>query len=378
MPLSISYSPKLGTALFIGDNYLNRLTAFLVFLHLIVLLALASCTKQSSNTNSINTSSIQDVPLRVGIAPYQELALLINEKNLGLEKKYNTKIEILTMPWEELLPAVASAGHTIDIGFDNLADYMAKTENLNKANDDPILFLYPAWDFHGGGFVTFNPAVPELNKQNIENKELVKKFFGFKIGVQKNSCCHLLLWYLAHRTGMMFSRLPLLDSTLNDGFLAAQNGSLDIASAGLTQRTEAIKRHGRVVLTMDALNLIDPGGFICKQSTYQKRKKEIESLIRMWYDCSHYVLSDLDHHSNETLAYLKANASTQYTLDEFKKALSQEYIPQSIAEAQKEIVSGKGQYSINEIGKLCNQYLLDIGATKTAQPLPHMITIKSD
>ena len=92
--------------------------------------------------------------------------------------------------------------------------------------------------------------------------------------------------------------------------LAALNGSLDGAGAGLPQATETIKRHGRVVLTLDTLDLTDVGGFVCKESTYKKRKKEIESLVRIWYDCTNYVLSDLDHHSKASLAYLKANAST--------------------------------------------------------------------
>ena len=335
--------------------------------------ALAGCSQSTKQAGDHQTT-----PLRVAIAPYQELALLVNEKPLGLEKKYGTKIEILTMPWEELLPAVASAGQTIDVGFASLPDYMAKAENLNKNTDDPVLYLFPAWIFRGGGFVAFKNAVPQLNKETIKDPTLVKRFFGFRLGVQKNSCGHMLLWKLAHGVDLKFSQLPIIDSTLNDGLLAAENGSLDAAAAGLTQRTEALKRHGRVVLTMDDMGAVDPGGFVCKQSVYRNRKKDVEALIRMWFDCADYVLSDLDHHSDTTLAYLKANASTQYTLEEFKRALSPEYVPKSVEEAQKEIVSGQGKYSIADIAALCNDYLLDIGATKKPVPLPKIITLAQD
>lgn len=357
------------------NEVLRRLSITNVFFALIVSVCgfLAAC---SQATKQADGDQIQ--PLRVAIAPYQELALLVNEKPLGLEKKYGTKIEILTMPWEELLPAVASAGQTVDVGFASLPDYMAKADNLNKGTDDPVLYLFPAWIFRGGGFVTFNKAVPELNKETIKDPNLVKKFFRFKLGVQKNSCGHMLLWKLAHGAGLKFAELPIIDSTLNDGLLAAENGSLDAAAAGLTQRTEALKRHGRIVLTMDAMGAVDPGGFVCKQSVYSKRKKDVESLIRMWFDCANYVLSDLDHHSDTTLAYLKANASTQYTLEEFKRALSQEYVPKSIEEAEKEIISGQGKYSIAEIAALCNDYLLDIGATKKPVAAPKMITLAED
>ncbi len=334
---------------------------------------LTACSKGSDSTN---TSSRQ-APLRVGIAPYQEMALLVNEKDLGLEKKYGTKLEFLTMPWEDLLPAVGSAGQTIDVGFASLPDYLAKTENLNKQGDDPILFLYPAWNFHGGGLISFNPSMPQLTPTTVKDKETVKKFFTYKLGVQTNSCFHMLIWLLAHHVGIKFSDVKPIDTTLNEGFLAALNGGLDATGAGLPQTTEAIKRHGRVVLAMDTLDLTDVGGFICKESVYKARKHDIESLIKIWFDCTNYVLNDLDHHSQAAIAYLRLNASTKYTLNEFKNALSHEYIPTSIAEAEKNIVHGKGKYSISRLTDLCNRYLLDIGAIKSAQPVPKLIDLSN-
>ena len=184
----------------------------------------------------------------------------------------------------------------------------------------------------------------------------------------------MMLWKLARDAGIKLSDVQMTDATINDGLLATENGSMDIAGAGLTQRTEALKRHGRVVLTMDTIGLMDPGGFVCKESVYKKRKAEIDALIRMWFDCTSYVMSDLDHHSDATLAYLKANAATKYTLAEFKSALAQEYIPKSVKEAQAQVVSGKGPYSITRSIAVINQYLVDIGATKSSHQPPEMIT----
>lgn len=336
---------------------------------------LSACSQTITEKSSSKTTSSENTPLRVAIAPYQEMALLVNEKQLGLEKKYGTRLEILTLPWEEIPSAVASSGQTVDVGFASLPDYLAKVQNLNRQGDDPLLFIYPAWMFHGGGFVTFNPAVPEMNTQAIKNPNLIKKFLSFRLGIQKNSWGHMILWTLANSVGLKLSELPIIDTTLNDGFLAAENGSLDASQAGLTQRTEALKQHGRVVLTMDTLGLVDPGGFICKESVYKKRKKDIDALIRMWFDCANYVLSDLDHHSDTTIAYLKTNSSTKYTLAEFKRALSQEYIPKSVAEAEREIISGKGRYSLSRAAAADVAYLMDIGATKSPPQIPKMINL---
>ena len=126
---------------------------------------------------------------------------------------------------------------------------------------------------------------------------------------------------------------------------------------------------------MDTVRLADIAGFICKQSTLNKRRKDLESLVNIWYDCSNYVMSDLDHHSGNTLAYLKANASTEYTLPEFKRALTQEYFPLSLEESQREIVSPNGKYSIDRISKETGQYLLEVGAVKTAPVTPQIISV---
>jgi ABC-type nitrate/sulfonate/bicarbonate transport system substrate-binding protein len=345
-----------------------------------LILSVTSCSeqqqqqKQQTIAGAATSTPGAQTPLRMGIAPYQEIALLVNEKPLNLEKKYGVSLELITMPWEDILPAVASAGQTIDVGFASLSDYLAKAERLNSKQDDPIIYLYPAWVFHGGGFITFNPEVPEINAKTIKDQAIVKKFLSYKVGVQKNSCCHMLLWKLANDAGIKLPDLKITDTTLNDGLLATENGSLDIAGAGLTQRTEALKRHGRVVLTMDTVGLMDPGGFVCKASLYKKRKKEIDSLVRIWFECTNYVLSDIDHHNATTLAYLKANASTNYTPAEFKSALSQEFIPQSVEEAQTEVVSGNGKYSVAAASDEINKYLRDIGVTKSGFQMPKMIT----
>jgi ABC-type nitrate/sulfonate/bicarbonate transport system substrate-binding protein len=339
-------------------------------------LLLTACSSTSLIEHDASLSDKVE-PLRVAISPYQDMAMLVSEKKLGLEKKYGTKLEFLTMPWEDIISAVASAGDSVDVGFANLSEYMSQSEHLNSKGDDPLLYIYPAFVFHGGAFVTFNPKIPEINADNIDDPARIRKFLSRKIGVHKNCCLHMLLWFLANKAGVKLSDIRFIDISLNDGLLAAENGTLDAAAAGLTQRTEALKRHGRVVVDMDSAHLADICGFICKESVYKRRKKDIEALIRIWCDSTNYVLSDIDHHSGDALAYLKANASTQYTVDGFKTALSQEYFPRSISDLQTDILSSTGKYSFERTSKLYSNYLLDTGGTKSPPSLPKPIDLAS-
>jgi ABC-type nitrate/sulfonate/bicarbonate transport system substrate-binding protein len=311
----------------------------------------------------------------MAISPYQDTAFLVNAKKLGLEKKYGIKLALLTFPWEETLPAVASAGETVDASYGNMTEYLTKSVNLNGQRDDPVLFIYPMWVFKGSAFVTFNPKVPEINSETIKDPVLIKKFLSFKIGAPKNSSNQMLLFLLAKRAGIKFSDLSIIDTPVNDGLLAAENGNLDIAGAGGTQRIEAEKQHGRVVLDMDTFGIGDIDGFICKESVYKKRKRDIDSLIRMQFDCVNYVLSDIDHHSDTTLAYLRDHASTKHTLAEFKRALSFQYFLRSPQEVEEEIISDKGKYSIARHVAIINQYLMDIGVANSPRPVPKIVNL---
>jgi ABC-type nitrate/sulfonate/bicarbonate transport system substrate-binding protein len=346
---------------------MKRRVCFLVCM----ILALLSCAVFFGCEHSQPQDS-----LRVAIAPYQDIAMIVNIKKLDLQRKYGVSLELFTMPWEEIISSVASAGKTVDVGFCSLTEYLTKLPKLNTANDDPVLYIYPTYVFRGGGFISFDPKVPVLNTTTLKEPEVVKRFLGYRIGAQKNSLYEMMLFTLARRVGMRHSKLKIFDTTMNDGILAAQGGSLDIAPTGLTQQTEALKRGGHVVLHCDSMGIADITGFACKASTLKAKKRELTALIRMWFDCVNYMFKDMDKNAGDTLAYLDQNASTKYSLATYKRALTQEYFPKSVEEANASLVSPKGKYSVDRISRLVGQYLVDVGVAKTPPPPPKIIELQ--
>jgi ABC-type nitrate/sulfonate/bicarbonate transport system substrate-binding protein len=313
------------------------------------------------------------------MSPYQDLAMIVNAEPLGLDKKYGTRIELVTMAWEDILPAVASAGRAVDIGFGSYIEYITKYENINAGSSDPILFLYPGYVFKGGTFITYNAKVPRLDRATLADpsSDAVRRWLGFRIGAQRGSVYEMMLFHLANTHGADFKRVNIVDTPLDQGFLAAEQGSLDIATAGLTQLTEAQRRGARAVLTMDDLGFADLTGFIIKKSVYERRRKDINNVVRMWFDSVAYVLADIDRNSKNSLAYLDRNASTRYTLDEYKKALSQEYFPTTLAEAKAQLIDPSGRFSAQVIGKTASDYLIQKGTIKGPTPLPRFPDIAS-
>ncbi len=351
----------------------NKISSTLI-LTAMMALSLCACSKQVVNEGS-ESCCTKSEPLRMAIAPFQDIALIMNEKQLDLEKKYGIKLEFVTVPGEDLLSSLVSAGQTVDVSYALLSEYLSKSANINHEGDDRIIFLYPLFVFRGGGLISFNPAVPEINSQTINDRAAIKKFLSFKIGVLKNTWAEMMLFVLAKKIGLKLSDLHYTDTPLSDGLLAAENGTLDIVGAGLPQRNECLKRHGRIVLSIDTLGLGDIIGLSCKESVYKKRRKDIEALIRMWLECANYSLSNLKGHCKPELAYLKANSSTKFTLEEFRSALALEYFPKDIAEIEKEIVSDSGKYSIKQGTKAVNEYLIESNLIKTALPAPKPIVL---
>jgi ABC-type nitrate/sulfonate/bicarbonate transport system substrate-binding protein len=320
--------------------------------------------------------AVKTEPLKVAISPYQDLAMFVNIDNLGLEKKYGTDLDLLTMNWENILPALASSGNSIDVGFGSLAEFLTKENNINKGVKDSLVFIYPAYVFKGGGFVTYKKDIPVITAGNLSDKATIQKFLSSKIGTQKNSVYDMMVYSLAKRNSIDPASIKLFNTTLNDGILATKNGSLDIASAGLTQITEAQKENGRVVLTMESMGFADITGFVCKQSTLKAKRKQIEDMLHMWFYCVAYVMKDLDKNSKASLAYLDQKAATKYTLDQYKTALSQEYFPLTAAEANSSMISADGKFSYQRISSDMVAYLLTNKIITDTPRIPVFIDLK--
>lgn len=305
--------------------------------------------------------------LTVAISPYQDLAMLVSAEPLGLTTKYGIQLNLVTMAWEDILPAVASAGKTVDVGFGSLTEYLTKYSKLNEGNPDPILFVQPLYVYKGGGFVAFDSKIKPLDAAALKDPQAVTDFLKYRIGAQKQSIYEMMVFTLAHRVNVPISSLKLYDLPLNDGLLALQSGSLDVSSAGLTQVNEAQKRNGRMVLSMEDGGFADVTGFIVRKSVLEAKHAQIEDLIRIWFDCVNYIMSDLKNNSKNSLEYLRRNAATKYSFDEYASALSQEYLPRSLSELQAGMIAPGSKYEFYRLNREIANYLMD-NKVISAQP----------
>ena len=308
--------------------------------------------------------------LSVAIAPYQDLAMIVNVPALGLDKRFNFKINLLTMAWEDILPAIASAGSTADIGFGSLVEYLTKYEKLNPKGSDPVVFIQPLYIYNGGGFVTLSSDIKAFTPSELKNSSDLKRLTTYKIGAQKQSLYDMMIYSIAKQAGYTPEDLHVINMPMNDGLLALETRSLDITAAGLTQLTEANKRGGHLVISMADAGFADVVGFICRKSVLDAKRQQILDLIKTWFLAVDYVYTDIDTNSRFSLDYLRKNAATKYTFEEYKRALSQEFLPKNIQELKEYVLEPGSKYDIGRICNSINSYLQENHIVSRAAPVP--------
>jgi hypothetical protein len=268
----------------------------------------------------------------------------------------------------DILPAVAAPDSPIDLGFATYIEYIQKFQEAA----DPVLFVTPAFAFTDGTFISYKDDVPRLDGPTIRawQSTTVWRWLDFRIGAQRASVFELMLFYLAETHGDNFQRLKIVDTPMDEGLAAAEQGSLDITAIGLTPLAEVQKRGGRPVLSMEDLGFADITGFIVKKSIYDSRRREVLDAIRMWFDCVAHVMADIDRNSVHSRAYLDQYGPKRLTLEEYKRALSQEYFPTSRSEARAQLIDRSGRFSAETIGNVANTYLVRIGKRDQKAKLP--------
>src|SRR5690349_6822936 len=91
----------------------------------------------------------ESAKLTVAIAPYQDLAMLVVAPEKGFDDDAGLSLKLVTMAWEDILPAVASARDTVDVGFGSYVEYLTKHEKLNAGTSDPVMFVQALYVYKG-------------------------------------------------------------------------------------------------------------------------------------------------------------------------------------------------------------------------------------
>lgn len=312
-------------------------------------------------------------PIHYAISPYQDTAMPVIAESMGLYKKNDLNVELKTVAWEEIVPSLASAGKTIDVGIGSINTLLPRVENINVAGGGDVVFAFPFYVFKGAALLmqkkTFTP-LPEFIKKYPNDldaavKATMAQLKGKKVGVPQGTPYEQMLLAALKTAGMDPKKdIDLRYVKLADALPAFLSGNLDIIGAGVTQRTEAMRSGHTVFLDMESLGFAEIVGLVTTQSYAEKHKDELNKLIRIWFESVNSLLSNVDKNSKPVLDYLSKNASTKYSLDEYKTALKFQEFPRSLQQADNLLFKPSGKFYWKRTWNIVNDYLVTTGKVK--------------
>ncbi|MBA7620198.1 hypothetical protein ES703_27543 [subsurface metagenome] len=314
-----------------------------------------------------------------GISPYQDTAMPVVAESLGLYEEHGLNVDLVSIDWENIVPSLASAGRTIDVAVGSINLLLPRAENINVKGGGDVVFFFPLYVFKGAAIMMqkdsrLTPLSEFLERYPDDHDRAVRaameQIKGKKIGVPPGTPYEQMLTAAARTAGLdPETDIDVRHVKLTEALPAFLAGDLDMVGAGVTQRTEAMRYGHKVFMDMESFGFAEIVGILTTKHFAEEHPEEMEKLVRIWFESVDTLMSDIDTYSKPVLDYLDQKASTKYTLEEYKKALTFQEFPRSVDEAQRLMMAPKGKFYWKRTWDIVNSYLVETG--KTEKPIPH-------
>jgi ABC-type nitrate/sulfonate/bicarbonate transport system substrate-binding protein len=323
--------------------------------------------------------AVEPQEVRYGISPYQDLAMPKIAEGLGLYRKNNLNVELVTIAWEDIIPSLASGGKTVDVAIGSVNTFLPRAENINLQGGGDVVFYAPLWVFKGAALMmqpnsgmqplsAFVAKYPSDRDRAI--KEAMLQLRGKTIAVPEGTTFDQMLVAGLKIAGMNpRTDVNIRHVKLDDGVYAFLGHDVDIVGAGVTQRTELMRNGGRVFLDMESFGFAEITGIMTTRYFAAAHAEELAKLVQIWFESVQALFSNVDKQSEYLRAYLDKAASTKYTLEEYKGALEFKEFPRSATEAETLFISTDGTFYWKRNWDIINDFLLE--TKKITRPIPY-------
>jgi ABC-type nitrate/sulfonate/bicarbonate transport system substrate-binding protein len=317
--------------------------------------------------------------IRYGISPYQDLAMPKIAEGIDLYEKNGLNVELITVAWEDIIPSLASAGESIDVAIGSVNTLLPRARNINLEGGGDVVFYYPLWVFKGASLMMHGDSgmvgLPEMLEKHQGDrdravKETMAQLRGKVIAVPKGTTFDQMLLAGLKIAGMDPKKdVDIRYVKLNDAVYGFLNGDVDIVGTGVTQRTEVLRHGAKVFLDMESFSFAEITGLVTTRHYAERHQDELRKLVQIWFVGVNYLFEDIEDHSAYLRTYLDKEASTKYSLEEYKSALQYQEFPRSVEEAEKLFLEQSGKFYWKRAWDIINDFLISTGDID--QPIPY-------
>ncbi len=246
--------------------------------------------------------------ITLGISPFQDTLLPLVAERKGWFEEANLDVELKTLGWEAIMPAVASGA--VDVAINNT------TGVISVANREPNVIYWYGWNPFTEGAALIGSkdgdlkTVEQLQKQGLSEKEAVdqalKQLRGKTIVTTLSSDMGKAVNSALESVGMSRKDVKLVDLNPDQGlaaFLAGRTG--DAYLGGVPQRTKAVKEGFPIIASGPQLAPPPINGFVTTKSFAEANEEQMLTLMNVMFktiqhcnqntdDCADIIVGELN------------------------------------------------------------------------------------
>lgn len=308
-----------------------------------------------------------DGQITLGISPYQDTAIPVIAQTNGIYDEREVNVDLRTIEWENIVPSLATRGETIDVAIGSINTFLPRANAVNTGQDDPVIFVAPLYVFKGASLVAnkdsgIRPYREILTEENGDKDRALRVFVnqldGARIGYPSGTPYEQLFIEATKGADRTVEEFRPTDVQIADALPALLSGNLELAAAGVTQRTEALRDGHYVAIETEDLGFAEVVGLMTTKSFYESHSEEIEQIRLAWFDSIQLLESQPEVATTGILDYLERNASTRYTFEEYLDSLSAQEFPSTAAAADDMFGNQAARFYWRTTWDIVNDYLL--------------------
>src|SRR3989338_5368649 len=232
-------------------------------------------------------SEVPTIAIKYGISPYQDTAIPVLSEKLGLFEEAGLHVELVNVAWDDIIPALASAGNTVDVAIGSMNTLIPQAENLNVKGGGDVILYAPLYVFKGIGFMArkdsgIQPLSVFLEKYPDDRdraiREAMLQLRGKRIGLPKGTADEQMLYSALKTAGMTTDDVDVRYVKFADALPAFLSGSLDVIATGVTQRTE-VARHGhKLFMDGEQFGFVNVDGLMTTERFAKEHPEELQKI----------------------------------------------------------------------------------------------------
>lgn len=257
--------------------------------------------------------------LTLGISPFQDTMLPIIAQEKGWFADNGLEVELTTLAWDAVMPAVASG--SVDVAINNT------TGVVTVANRSPEVIYWYGWNpFTEGSALMGRPeldlqTVDELEAEGVPSDEARQQVFsqleGRTVVTTMGTDMGKQVTAALDTSGIDRSQVEIVDMNPDQGLAAFLSGTGDVYLGGIPQRTRATAEGMEVVASGPDLAPPPINGFVTTSSYAEANEDAMLRLMNVMFRIVRFCNDNTEECGEIITDRLNQETGAELTVDGF-------------------------------------------------------------